>query len=150
MDTQVFNKEHIAFDATAKTQDEAFHAIAKLVHTAGFVEEEHLFYKGLCEREEESTTGFTDGIAIPHSKCDTVKKPGVFLIKFANPIEWNSLDGELIRVAIALTIPNNGGENHLRILSKIARKMIHEEFRTALKSTNEIDILYKTIAQIEL
>ena len=38
----------------------------------------------------------------------------------------------------------------LRILSKLARKMISEEFRTALKSGTDVDALYEVIAAVEL
>lgn len=48
----------------------------------------------------------------------------MFLIKFKNGIEWNSLDGKDIKTAFALTIPEDGAENHLKILSAIATELI--------------------------
>ena len=48
------------------------------------------------------------------------------------------------------TIPEDGGDVHLRILSRLARKMISEEFRTALKSGTDVDALYEVIAAVEL
>lgn len=150
MDKSVFDKHHIHFDDTATTQDEAFKVIAKVTYEAGFVADEETYYKGLWEREKEATTGFQDGIAIPHSKHTTCRKPGVFLVKFQHAIEWNALDEEPVQVAIALTIPFDGGEQHLRILSKIARKMIDEGFRSALKNSDDVDTLYEVIAAIEL
>lgn len=146
----IFNTTHIFFNNDAKTQDDAFKAIAKIAFDAGYVENEEAYYLGLQEREKEATTGFQDGIAIPHSKNSTVIKPGVFLVKFTNPISWDALDGQDIQVAIALTIPISGGDLHLRILSKIARKLIDDKFRMILKSSNDIETLYQTIASIEI
>ena len=71
-------------------------------------------------------------------------------MKFEHPIAWNALDGEPVRVALGLTIPEDGGDVHLRILSKLARKMISEEFRTALKTGTDVDALYEVIAAVEL
>lgn len=150
MTSEVFNKEHIFFNENVTTQEEAFKAIAKIAFDAGYVESEEAYFLGLQKREEEATTGFQDGIAIPHSKNATVIKPGVFLVKFKHAIEWNALDGNPIHVAIALTIPEAGGETHLRILSKIARKLIDGEFRNTLKTSTDIDSLYQAIAQIEI
>lgn len=150
MDKLVFDKHHIHFNTEASTQDEAFKAIAKAAYEAGFVADEETYYKGLWEREQEATTGFQDDIAIPHSKNTTCLKPGIFLMKFKNAIEWNALDNEPVHVAIALTIPYDGGEQHLRILSKIARKMINDDFRSALKNSDDTDTLYGVIDAIEL
>ena len=146
----IFTKTHIFFNTEAKTQDDAFKAIAKIAFDAGYVENEEAYYLGLHEREKEATTGFQDGIAIPHSKNNTVLKPGVFLVKFTNPIAWNALDGQDVHVAIALTIPETGGEMHLRILSKIARKLIDDNFRTVLKTSDDIETLYQVITSIEI
>lgn len=150
MDKSVFDKSHIHFNEDAKTQEEAFRAIAKIAYEAGFVADESVYFEGLKEREKEATTGFQDGIAIPHSKNDTCLKPGIFLVRFQNAIEWNALDEQPVHVAIALTIPQAGGEQHLRILSKIARKLMNEEFRSSLKTNDNVDTLYDVIAEIEI
>lgn len=150
MDKSVFDKHHIHFDTEAKTQKEAFRVIAHAAFEAGFVRDEDAYYEGMCEREKEATTGFQDGIAIPHSKNTTCIKPGIFLVKFEHPIEWNALDGECVHVALGLTIPEDGGDVHLRILSRLARKMISEDFRTALKTGQDADALYEVIAAVEL
>lgn len=150
MDTSVFNQDHIVFDDTATTQTQAFHIIAHKAFREGYVKDEEAYFQGLCAREKEATTGFQDGIAIPHSKHETCLKPGVFLVRFAHPIAWNALDGEPIHVALGLTIPEAGGEEHLRILSKLARQLIHEDFRQALKSSEDIEELCAVLAAVEI
>lgn len=148
MDTQVFCKQHIHFNKDVKTQDEAFLTISKIAYEAGFVRNSTAYYKGLKARELEITTGFKDGIAIPHSKNETCLKPGVFFIRFDHPIEWYALDGNAIHVVIALTIPMRGGEEHLRLLSTLARKLMNEEFRNKIKNSDVIDHIYDAIMQV--
>ena len=150
MNELVFNEKHIFFDNTAMTQEDAFRVIAKLAFQQGYVQSEEAYFVGLCEREKEATTGFQDGIAIPHSKNVTCLKPGVFLVKFENSIEWNSLDGEPVNVALGLTIPEDGGQNHLRILSQLARKMIDDDFRSSLKNSKDVNELFKTVNAVEI
>lgn len=137
MNANVFNLTHIMFNNTAQTQDEAFKVIAKLAFARGFVASETAYYQGLKARELEATTGFKDHIAIPHSKDASVLKPGLFLLKFLNEIPWQALDGKPIKVAFALTIPEAGATEHLKLLSLIARKLIDNEFRHNILHENE-------------
>ncbi|PFJ17676.1 PTS cellobiose transporter subunit IIA [Bacillus cereus] len=149
MNKEVFNKKHIIFDTEAKTQQEAFKTIAKVAFEAGYVASSEEFYEGLVQRESETTTGFKDGIAIPHSKHLTVQKPGMFLVKFSNSINWNALDNKPVKVAFALTIPEAGAKEHLKLLSSIARKLIDDEFRNGVCEENDPVKLTEIIEQIQ-
>lgn len=74
----------------------------------------------------------------------------MFLIKFKNGIEWNSLDGKDIKTAFALTIPEDGAENHLKILSAIATELIDDDFRNNIVNETDKDKLYNLVSQIKL
>lgn len=147
---ELFSEDHIYIDENSTTQDEAFKFIASIAKKHGYVKSEEDFYHGLQEREKEATTGFNDGIAIPHSKNSTVISPGVFLIKFKNPIEWDSLDGKKITTAFALTIPEDGSENHLKILSTIAKELIDDNFRNTVIKETDSQKLYNLVKGIQL
>ncbi|MDY4720597.1 MAG: fructose-specific PTS transporter subunit EIIC [Clostridium paraputrificum] len=147
---ELFGEDHIYIDENSTTQDEAFKFIASIAKKHGYVKSEEDFYHGLQKREKEATTGFNDGIAIPHSKNSTVISPGVFLIKFKNPIEWDSLDGKKITTAFALTIPEDGAENHLKILSTIAKELIDDDFRNTVIKETDSQKLYNLVKGIQL
>lgn len=150
IDEEVFKAQHVYVDENSKTQDEAFEFLANVAYENGFVKSKEEYLKGLYKREEEATTGFNDGIAIPHCKSNTVKKSGMFLIKFKNEIEWNSLDGKPIKVAFGLTIPEDGADNHIRILSKIATKLVDDQFREDIVSETNNEKLVELVSQIQL
>ncbi|MDU2993439.1 MAG: fructose-specific PTS transporter subunit EIIC [Clostridium sp.] len=147
---ELFSEDHIYIDENSTTQHEAFKFIASIAKKHGYVKSEEDFYHGLQKREKEATTGFNDGIAIPHSKNSTVISPGVFLIKFKNPIEWDSLDGKKITTAFALTIPEDGAENHLKILSTIAKELIDDDFRNTVIKETDSQKLYNLVKGIQL
>jgi len=148
MDKEIFNVNNIYFDNDSKTQDEAFQKIGQFVADLNYSTSSDDFYHGLLNREKESTTGFKDGIAIPHSNDDSIVKPGLFLIKFANSIEWDALDQKPIKVAFALSIPKAGAKEHLKLLSKIARKLMDDEFRKTILENDDIEVLSKTVDDI--
>lgn len=149
MNSEVFNEKHILFDNTATTQDEAFKVLANFAYENGFVADVNKYYQGLKTREVEATTGFKDHIAIPHCKNVTNLKPGLFLIKFANEIPWNALDGKAVKVAFGLTIPEQGAEEHLKLLSLIARKLIDDDFRKTVLTSDDVKELVEVIDEIK-
>ena len=149
MSNRIFNKEQIYIDNISKTQEDAFKFIAKKAFEAGFVKSKEEFFSALVNREKEATTGFMNGIAIPHGKGETVNEAGLFLIKYENPIEWDSLDGEPTKVAFALTIPVGGADNHVKILSKIASSLIDDDFRENIVKEYEKENLYNLVAEID-
>lgn len=148
MEISIFNQEHIFYDHDSKTQDEAFLNVAKFIKDCGYVSNSDEFYQGLKTREVESTTGFKNGIAIPHSNDGSVLKPGLFLVKFDNKIDWNALDGEPIKVGFFLSIPKDGAREHLKLLSKIARKLMDDEFRDDVLKNSDPEKLTQTIEKI--
>lgn len=148
MDAKVFNQENILFDENSATQDEAFHAIADFAFQRGYVTSAEDYYNGLVAREQETTTGFKNGIAIPHSNDSSIKDAALFLVKFKNAIDWNALDGKPVRVAFALTIPQDGSKEHLKLLSLIARKLMDEEFTSTVLTQDDPQVLADLIAKI--
>ncbi|BAK94475.1 fructose PTS transporter subunit IIA [Tetragenococcus halophilus] len=149
MDSKIFKEDHILFDESAKTQEEAFKVIAEVAFEKGYVSDETTFFKGLKERENEATTGFKEGIAIPHSKDASVIKPGMFLIKFKHAIHWQALDQKPVNTVFALTIPGEGASEHLKLLSLIARKLIDTDFREGILANNDTKKLASIIDTID-
>ncbi|KMT57922.1 fructose-like phosphotransferase system subunit EIIA [Listeria fleischmannii 1991] len=123
------------------TKEEILSNIAEVAYQTGKVSNTKLFFEDLCKREQESTTGFGGGIAIPHAKSDAVKEVGVLFFRSKEQIEWQAMDGEPVFCFICLMVPSNGGEEHLKLLSKLSRKMIDPDFVSVLKTSGETEIL---------
>lgn len=87
----------------------------------------------LLIRESQSTTGFENGVAIPHGVVNGVNQPLIIVCRFT-PLDWNSLDGKLVDTAICILVPENAGDSHLQILGQIAAKLTDETFLTELKT----------------
>ncbi|ETY72882.1 PTS cellobiose transporter subunit IIA [Lactiplantibacillus fabifermentans T30PCM01] len=148
MEKDIFNKTHIFYDHESKSQAEAFENVAKFVAECGYVSDAAQYCQGLKDREVEATTGFKNGIAIPHSNDASVLKPGLFLVKFDHGIEWNALDKQPITLGFFLTIPKDGATEHLKLLSKIARKLMDKNFSQTVIENDDPDILTAAIEEI--
>ena len=65
-----------------------------------------LYVEGLIKREEESTTAVGEGIAIPHYKGSAVTKPGLAAMVIKNGTDFDSIDGEPVKLIFAIAAPD--------------------------------------------
>jgi fructose-specific PTS system IIA-like component len=85
-------------------------------------------------REETYSTGLGHGFAIPHCKSAAVTNPTLAVLKLNTPISWGSLDDQPVHTVLLLAIPAAASANtdHMKIFAKLARKLMHEDFREQL------------------
>lgn len=138
---ELINENDVVFDLNVATQKETLRVLAEMAYKNGNVDDGETFYQELCKREEESTTGFGNGIAIPHARHACVKKAGILFVRCAQDIEWNSIDGEPVQACVCLIAPDDKNDFHLKTLSKFARRLIHEEFVDLLKNADKETVL---------
>lgn len=92
-------------------------------------------------REAMSTTGIGDGIAIPHAKSSWVKVPTVIVGKSSQGIEWQALDDEPVNLVFLIAVPQNGGDEHLKILQVLAVSLMDDDFKEEILSTNDKQVI---------
>ncbi|KAA6450650.1 fructose PTS transporter subunit IIA [Bacillus swezeyi] len=134
MSTAVYlKKEHIYLKEALSSQQEVFERLAQLAYELGLTKSKHALIDGLAKREAESTTGFIDGFAIPHTKLEDITEAAVLMIKNETGIEWNSLDQTPVTFIMALLIPDaEANSTHLHLLSSLSRMLVHEDVRRQL------------------
>lgn len=140
---EVFNPNLINLHVNATNKKEMIEQLAETLVQENRITNKDLFVEGVLEREKEGTTGFGYGIAIPHCKSELVKHASVVLGKSKRGIEWDALDGKPVYFVIMIAIPV-GEENttHLQILSRIAEKLMDDEFRSKIMQvTKEQELL---------
>ncbi|MBW9212630.1 MULTISPECIES: PTS sugar transporter subunit IIA [Terrabacteria group] len=142
----ILNKEAVILNMNIETKDDCFKFISEKAESLRLISDSESLYQSLWRRENEISTGFTDGIAIPHAKDACVLKPAILFIKNNRGIDWKSLDGQLIRIVISIIVPANSECNlHLILLSKLAKKLMDEDFRAQLTSENNQDAIYQEL-----
>ncbi|SFQ25889.1 PTS sugar transporter subunit IIA [Salibacterium halotolerans] len=92
------------------------------------------FLRDVHARENEGSTGIGFGFAIPHAKSNGVKEAAIAVGKSPSGIEWKSMDGQPAEVIFLIAVPQeNAGDDHLKILQQLSKKMMDESFRHSLK-----------------
>lgn len=134
------NEKMILSSKENETKIMVFTKIAKNLTTQGFEVNEEEVVKSLLEREEQISTGFEKGIAIPHAKINGLKEPLITIIK-SSGIDWDSMDGKKTTLILNILVPNRGGDEHLQILASLTRKLIDEDFINKLKSASNQELI---------
>jgi PTS system nitrogen regulatory IIA component len=91
----------------------------------------------LFARESLGSTGLGHGVAIPHGRIKGLKKPVAAFIRLAEPIPFESPDGEPVHLLIFLLMPESVNKQHLAILAEVAEMFSDINIRTEL--SNAID-----------
>ncbi len=94
-------------------------------------------------RESLSTTGFGKEISIPHAQVSSLREPVIGIFKYNKPVKWDSLDKQDVKISFYLLVPKDDKDNtHLKIISKLARLMMNQEFVTNIKAFDNKNELY--------
>ncbi|ARP49569.1 hypothetical protein B6259_00850 [Ruminococcaceae bacterium CPB6] len=141
--------ENIHFDVNpGHSKKSALKAISKLCGEHYSTIKESALYKNFVGREKIESTGFGGGIAIPHAKIDNLTNPFIAIVRFSKPVDWDSIDGKSVQVAIALVMPTVDTDNtHLEVLSHFSRKLADDEFLNRLLTEPDAVALYNYIIE---
>lgn len=137
--TELLDKRSISLNGAPKTKNEALDQVIDLMVKSGKINDREAYRKQVYAREEESTTGIGEGIAIPHGKCDAVTQPGLAAMVVKDGVDFDSLDGEPVSLIFLIAAPNTEDNIHLDVLSKLSVLMMDEDFSKALCHAKSVD-----------
>ena len=137
--TDLLDKRSISLDAAPVDKKATLDMAVELMAKSGKLMDVEQYRAQVYAREEESTTGIGEGIAIPHGKCDAVKTPGLAAMVIKNGVDYDSLDGEPVTLLFLIAAPNNKDNVHLDVLSKLSVMLMDENFTTSLRNAKSVE-----------
>lgn len=75
----------------------------------------------LADREKLGTTGFGNGVAIPHGKLDGLNNMFLMVARLAEPLDYKAIDGQPVDIVFLLLSPPDAGADHLKALASVSR-----------------------------
>lgn len=90
-------------------------------------------------REAQSTTAVGNGVAIPHARSSAVSVPTLAFAKLTDPVDWDAPDSEPVDLVFLIAVPEDAGKQHLKILAQLARALMKDDFRAALRGADSPD-----------
>lgn len=147
--TDLLSKESIRLDGVSSTKKETIRAMADLMEKSGKISDKNAYVEGLIKREEESTTAVGEGIAIPHYKGSAVTKPGLAAMVIKDGTDFDSIDGEPVKLIFAIAAPDTKENVHLDVLSKLSVLLMDEDFSQKLINAKSVEEFISIIDDAE-
>ncbi|WP_028280524.1 fructose-specific PTS transporter subunit EIIC [Arthrobacter sp. H5] len=107
--------------------------LAEQVTSAGRASQVEGLYADALAREEKTATGIPGGIAIPHCRSTAVTQPTLAMARLDPPVDFGAKDGPADLVFF-IAAPEGADQEHLKLLSKLARSLIKKDFTAALRA----------------
>lgn len=140
--SKILALNNIQVDVDVKDRDDALKYLADFAVQNNLATDAAKVLASYKQREQEGSTGMTEGFAIPHAQSATINKSAMIILKLKKPIDWQSLDGQKIDTVISFLIPEVDSNSHLKYLSNTAKLLTHEDFIASLKKANTPEEIY--------
>lgn len=130
--TDLLDEKSIDLNAKPKDKKDALNQAIDLMVKSGKIQDREAYARLVFAREEESTTGVGEGIAIPHGKGAAVSRPGLAAMVIRDGVDFDSLDEEPVNLLFLIAAPDTKDNVHLDVLSKLSMMLMDEDFRGKL------------------
>lgn len=143
-------EQTVKTELASGSKEAAIREMAEMLASTGNVTDVDELVRVALAREAQGTTGLGESIAIPHAKTDAVTRPTVGFARSAEGIEWGALDGTKARLVFMISVPEAAaGDEHLRILALLSRKLMDTGFRERLQAAPDKAAILDVLREIQ-
>lgn len=142
-------KEAMIMDLQATEKKPAIDEMVQKLYDIGRITDLDKFKEGILAREEETSTGLGDGIAMPHAKNDAVKEATVLFAKSEQGVDYESLDGQPTYLFFMIAAPEGADDTHLQALAALSRQLVNQDFVANLQQAQTPEDVQAAFAQVE-
>lgn len=143
--TELLTKDTILLTINGNGKQAVINELVDLLDNAGKLSNRDQFIAAILKREKQSSTGISDGIAIPHAKDSSVKKPAIAFGKSIAGVHFEAHDGKPSQLIFMIAAPEGANQIHLEVLSRLAKILMREEVRRKLLSAKTVEEVLSTI-----
>lgn len=147
--TDIISLDLIEPSLSASTRDGIIDEMIDKLNAEGVLTSTAEFKQAILKREQESSTGIGMNVAVPHGKSAAVLKPRVVFGMKPEGVDWSSADGSPAKLIFMIAVPaENKGNEHLKILQMLSRKLMDDGFCEQLLQVNSKQEAYQMLDQI--
>jgi fructose-specific phosphotransferase system IIA component len=147
--TQVLQTNCVKVPVEGGDKDAVITELIDLLEASGALMDRDVALEAVLTRERIQSTGTGAGIAIPHGKCNAVKEVVMAIGIASEPIEFESIDGQPVKILFLLVSPADQTGPHIQALAAISKLMVNEQFRHKLEQADCADDVYRFLSTPE-
>jgi PTS system nitrogen regulatory IIA component len=95
--------------------------------------------RAVIQRENQGSTGFGKGVAVPHVKHPKVPRIMAALGRSATGLDFAALDRAPVYIVVLLLSPPENPDGHLQAMENIFRHLQRDNFRRFLRQAETVD-----------
>jgi fructose-specific phosphotransferase system IIA component len=130
--SSILDSQFIAIHLEAESKEDALNQMVDMLGSSPKVLDLEKVRKAIIEREKIMSTGVGHGFAIPHGKTDALTDIVAAFAITAQPIDFQALDDQPVRLIFMLVGNETHVGTHLKLLSRVSRLMNSDSFRSQL------------------
>ncbi|MBV7252425.1 MULTISPECIES: fructose-specific PTS transporter subunit EIIC [unclassified Streptomyces] len=134
--SQLITADLVDVDLFADTKEAAARSLAERMAAAGRVTDLEAFLADVAAREAQMPTGLDGGIGIPHCRSAHVTEPTLAFGRSADGVDFGAPDGPADLIFL-IAAPAGADDDHLTILSALARRLADSTFTEALRAERD-------------
>ncbi|MFZ4450710.1 PTS fructose transporter subunit IIABC [Salibacterium aidingense] len=148
--TELLKTDTMMLDLQANSKDGVIDELVHQLDKAGRLSDPASFKEAIHAREQESSTGIGEGIAIPHAKTDAVKTPAIAFGRSQEGTDYDSLDGQPAHLFFMIAASEGANQDHLQTLSRLSTLLMDESFRSELLEASSEEEILQLVDQKEI
>lgn len=129
----------VRLGSASRTAAEAVKEICDMLELDGRLDDASALEEAVWKREQSYATDLGLGFALPHGKSAAVRIPSIAFLRPARALRWTGKGRASVRGVLLIAIPDaaQGGPEHLQLIARLSRRLMHEDFREALLSARD-------------
>ena len=131
------------------SKKKALEQIANLISREVPDLEQQDVFEALIAREKLGSTGFGNGIAIPHCRLKACSTPVSAVLHLKKPVDFDAIDGAPVDLLFVLLVPEAATDAHLELLRQIASMLDRKDVREKLREASSNEALYQVVLDVQ-
>ncbi|MDR0297730.1 MAG: fructose-specific PTS transporter subunit EIIC [Streptococcaceae bacterium] len=131
---ELLKPEVMLLDLQATDKDAAITEMVQSLVKYGYVTDFDAFKAGIWARENQTSTGLGEGIAMPHSKNAAVVEPVVLFARSRAGVDYAALDGAPVHLFFMIAAPEGANDTHLEALANLSKFLLQDGFTEKLSA----------------
>lgn len=143
--TDLLKQDTMILELESSSKADVIDELVSKLDEAGRLNDKEEFKQAILAREEQSTTGIGEGVAIPHAKTAAVKEPAIAFARSQEGADYESLDGQPTHLFFMIAASEGANQAHLETLSSLSSLLMDTEFRQKLLKAESRDEIVELI-----
>ncbi|NKC15951.1 MAG: PTS IIA-like nitrogen regulatory protein PtsN [Gammaproteobacteria bacterium] len=139
---QIVEKDRLQIDAEASSKKRALERLSELMATGVADTSAGKVFDSLLVRERLGSTGFGNGVAIPHARHPGATSAVGAFMRLAAPVDFDAMDSEPVDLVFGLLVPEESTQEHVELLGELAELFEDKTLRESLRNASDTDEVF--------